>query len=588
LELAVTFQGKPVIAPSPLVLTFDGVDLTAGPRLVGTSPYQIDETYPVRGVHARAVDRCNGWRLSFRHSSSGTPFTLEMRAFNDGVAYRLIVPGDGQRVPYEASTFTLPAGSVVWYHSFRGHYEGKHVRKAIADVQSGEWAAPPLTFKLPDSAGYASVTEANLVNYPGMGLQADGQRGLRVVLGHKQPVSYPFELRFKKDIERLSKPAAITGPIVTPWRVVLVGADLNSLVNSDILTSLCPPPDKTLFPQGLATDWIEPGPAVWNYLDGGDKSLEGAKEFCRLAGELGFKHNVIEGYWRRWSDEQLKELVAYGRQCGVSIWAWSSSKPLREPEVRRALFQRCRAVGIRGVKLDFFDHEAMEVIDYYQTLLRETAEAHLMVNFHGSNKPTGQSRTWPHELTREAVSGMEGLRNNPVKVVHDVTLPFTRLLAGPADYTPVHFGRPGNNTSWAHEVATAAIFTSPLLTYAANPATILKNPAAEMMKSIPSVWDETIVLPPSEIGELAVYARRRSRSWFLAVLNGPTARTIQVPLTFLGEGKMRALLVRDQRDEARSVQLEEQLVERCESLTIELRAGGGFIGRFTTASEPRP
>jgi alpha-glucosidase len=353
------------------------------------------------------------------------------------------------------------------------------------------------------------------------------------------------------------------------------------LVNSDILTSLCPPPDKALFPQGLATDWIEPGPAVWNYLDGGEKTVEGAKEFCRLAGELGFKHNVIEGYWRRWSDEQLKDLVAYGRERGVAIWVWSSGKPLRDSEARRALFQRCRAVGVRGVKLDFFDHEAKEVIDFYQTLLRETAEAHLMVNFHGSNKPTGLVRTWPHELTREAVSGMEGLRNNPVKVVHDVTLPFTRFLAGPADYTPVHFGRPGNTTTWAHEIATAAVFTSPLLTYAANPATLLKNPAADMIKSIPSVWDETIVLPPSEIGELAVYARRRGTTWFLAVLNGSSPRTIQVPLTFLGEGRRQALLVRDRSDEAAAVAREEKTVERGEALTIELRAGGGFIGRFS-------
>src|SRR5205823_10890599 len=136
-----------------------------------------------------------------------------------------------------------------------------------------------------------------------------------------------------------------------------------------------------------------------------------------------------------------------------------------------------------------------------------------------ANKPTGESRTWPNELTREAIKGMEASKLAD-RATHGATLPFTRLLAGPAEYTPVIFGERRANTTWAHQVASAVILSAPLLTYGANPAKMLTNACVEMIRSIPSVWDETIVLPPSEIGEIAVFARRQGSIWFLAIMNG--------------------------------------------------------------------
>jgi alpha-glucosidase len=165
------------------------------------------------------------------------------------------------------------------------------------------------------------------------------------------------------------------------------------------------------------------------------------------------------------------------------------------------------------------------------------------------------------------------------RATHDVTLPFTRLLAGHADYTPLHFGERRRNTTAAHQAASAAILGAPLLTYAAHPANILAHPCCAVIKSIPSTWDETIVLPPSEIGVVAVLARRSGNTWFLAVMNGTTARNVTVPLSFLGEGEYHALLVRDGKDHA-AVRTENTTVKRGDSLIIDLREGGGFIARF--------
>jgi alpha-glucosidase len=580
-KYSVTFKEKAVVETSPMVFAADGVDLTDGLEVGEVDRYSVNETYPWRGVHAQATNHCNGAKISLKHAKSNTSYTLEVRSFNDGVAFRYVIPGNEKpRVPDESTAFVIPAGSTVWYHDLEGHYEGVHAKKGIADVPAGDWAAPPLTFKLPDGAGYASITEAALTNYSGMALQADGKRGFNLVLGHKHHVSYPYRLRYKDEIERVSKPAAISGPIATPWRVVMMGADLNALVNCDIVHNLCPPPDPELFPKGIHTNWVKPGRAVWRYLDGGGSSLEDMKEFSRLAGQLGFEYHVIEGFWSRWSDEQIKELVDYSRQQGVELWFWKHSRQLRTLEAREAFFKKLHDLGVVGAKIDFFDHEHKEVIDFYTVLLRDAAKYQIMVNFHGANKPTGEPRTWPNELVREGIKGMEASRLQD-RAAHNVTLPFTRYLAGHGDYTPVHFGKRRANTTRAHQIATAAVFTSPLLTYGAQPTNILKNPGVEMMKSIPAVWDETIVLPVSEIGELAAFARRSGDTWFLAILNGPAARQIQIPLSFLGQGEYRALLIRDRKDDAAAVQVENTTARNGESIAIELREGGGFIARFS-------
>ena len=579
LSYSVTCGGRSVIEPSLLSIGVDGVNLTESSQLVGTETYRVRETYPSRGVHSQAINAFRGTTLALRHTPSDTEYELQVRVFDDGIAFRFVIDGDSQhRVPEETSEFTLSADSQVWYHDFHDHYEGTHVRKRIADVGPGEWAAPPLTIKLPDGWGYAAITEAALVSYPGMGLQFDGHRGFKLALGHRHPISYPFELRYSEDIARLAKPAAISGVITTPWRVVLIGADLNALVNCDIISNLCSAPDGTLFPDGLDTEWVKPGRAVWAYLDGGERTLEEMKRFSRMAGDLGFEYNVIEGFWRQWTDDEIRELVSYSAQYQVGIWLWRHTKQIRDPEARREFLRRCHDLGVVGVKLDFFDHEAKEIIDLYQTLLRETAEAQLLVNFHGSNKPTGESRTWPNELTREAVRGMEYA--DTARAAHNTRLPVTRLLAGHADYTPVHFGDRLADTTAAHQIASAIILGSPLLTYAAHPEHLLANLGLEVIKSISSVWDETRVLPPSEIGEIAIFARRNGETWFLAVMNGPAARVLCVPLSFLGGGSYSATLLSDRGDDPTSLGREERTLGRDEAITLELRAGGGYVGRF--------
>jgi alpha-glucosidase len=589
LSFTVTLDHTTVIEPSTFHLIVDGYDLASGVIFSNASRSEIRETYPWHGAHSTATNHGNAATISFVHDLSFTAFSLEIRAFDDGVAYRFVIRGadNAARVPDEYSKFILPAGTTVWFHDLGGHYEAAYEKQDIAEVKAGQWAGPPLTFQLPGSAGYGSITEANLVNYAGMALEGDGRRGWVVGLGHRQPVNYPFELRYgREEAKRLGKPAVITGTITTPWRVVLVGRDLNTLVNGDILPNLCPPADPKYFPQGIQTPWVEPGLAVWDYVDRNyvppnKDRLEHMKTFSRLGGQIGVKYHILEGFAYGWSDEVIQEFVDYSKAQGVRVLFWRHSRNLRTPEEQEEFFSRLHRLGVAGAKIDFIDQEAKEGVDQYEALLRKAAEYQCVIDFHGANKPTGRMRTWPNDMLREAVRGMESssLRE---RARHETILPFTRYLAGPTDYTTMHFGTRRADSTWAHQIACLATFHSPILTLAAHPQSVQDNPAVDVIKSIPAVWDETIVLPDSRIGELSVFARRKGAMWMLAVMSaaGP-AKTIQVPLTFLGDGTYKALLARDNPDNDAAVVIENSTARRGDTLTLQLRSGGGFVGRFT-------
>lgn len=216
LTYTITRKSHVVIEPSTPGITVDGVDFFQSAQPGEISRYKVDETYPWYGNKSSVTDRANGAKATLKHG--GGSFTLEVRAYDDGVAFRYVVPGAAgkSRVPDEATVFHLPAGSTVWYHDLEGHYEGEHVKKALEEVPADQWAAPPLTFRLPDG-GYGSITEGALFHYAGMALQADGKGAFHARLGHAQPPSYPFRLRYgAEEAKRLSIAAPVEGTIPRP------------------------------------------------------------------------------------------------------------------------------------------------------------------------------------------------------------------------------------------------------------------------------------------------------------------------------------------------------------------------------------
>jgi len=595
LNFEVLYKGTVVVPISPMGLVIDEVDIAKRAVIVSEQRFDENTSYPWLGIHDTIVNHFNGVTVTLKHPHFKT-FYLNLRAFDYGVAYSITVPGTGERfVHAEPTVFKFAEGSTLWYHDFHMHYETAHVRKNAADIEEDEWMAPPVTVKLKDGLGYLSINEAAVYNYSGMGFRADGNKGMRLLLAHEKPASYPYVLRYtEEDAERLAVPFAVEGDIVTPWRTIAVAPDLNHLVKTDMLLyNLSPEPDPKLFPEGRFAEWLRPGRAVWGYLTTVPRTLEGMKLLSRLASELGFEYHVVEGHWARWPVEQQKELIDYSRNLGVRVHLWRHSRELRDPAARVAFFDHIQSLGAAGAKLDFFDHEAKEIIELYHSCLQLAAERQLTLNFHGAAKPTGEAKTWPNEITREAVMGFE-MRGPWAK--HNVTIPFTRMVAGHADYTPLHFGDRKAETTDVHQIASAIIIHSPMLIYAGEPADFLKHPAVNVIKQIPAVWDETVVLEPSAIGEVAVFARRKGDQWFLAVMNGTDARTISINLSFLGRDSYGVTLVRDKKPTETLVSFNRKrlsfgaksgaLIDHMapsqinDMLIVELLPGGGFVAIF--------
>lgn len=582
LSWSATLDNKTVINTSPLVMLVDNTDLTYNAKQGKVENYSIDESFTMMGFRSKGQNQCNGMRIAYTQKKGSQAYTLEVRVYNTGIAYRFVVPGEGKtRTPDEASSFAIPAGSTAWYHNLDDQYLGQYQSKAIGQLQPGEWCAPPVTLRLADFSAYICLTEAALFNYSGMALTADGHDGLTVKLAHSQPVSISYRQHYSDaDAKKLTVPVQVTGMITTPWRVAIIGRELNDLFNSDILYALNPAPDPGLFPSGPSTSWIRPGRASWKSSEGkADNSPKAVKEFIRQTGKLGLEYTVLDAYWIKWNEKDLKDVIKFAGQQKVGIWLWKSAKELINEGPRTDFFRKCSAWGIKGLKIDQFDCERKDMVDLYAAILRDAAKNKLMIDFRGCDKPTGEVRTWPNELGRAAITGMDDGSASD-RASQDVILPFTRILAGNADYMPMQFGSKRGNTTWAHQLASAVILGAPLLTYSSAPASILTNPALSLIRSIPSTWDEVVVLGDSGIGDLAVMAFRSGNTWFLAVMSNGKPHTFKVPLTFLGQGDYQAMLAGDDMSNPASLKIENTTLRKSHIIEVQMPAGGGFLARF--------
>ncbi len=568
-----------VLEPSPLGISVDGADLGQGVTVGATQTSTINETYPWRGQKSVAVNHATVTLISITHAASGTTWTLETRAYDDGFAFRYVVPGTGtRRVNGEATAWVIPDGSDVWYQTDIQAYEGHYQQSAITALNEPE-IGMPVTIELAGGA-YAAIMESDLLGYSGMSLTSSGNRQLQGVFADN------------------AGGWDMTGEISSAWRITMTG-DLNTLVNSDIVHNVAPPPDPTLFPDGFDTDWIEPGRTLWTWWDlgrgGAEWSLQ--KGFVDDAAELNFQYYLVDAGWEDpvwgWMDEngdpwaKLAELTAYAEAQNVGIWVWRDWDFLDTPEKRTEFYGHIQAAGVKGVKIDHMNSESQQMLEFYEANALAAAQHQIMLNWHGSNKPAGEARFWPHEMTREGIRGLEHNKFGGVQVDHYAALPFTRYLAGHGDFTPTTFkgdNRWRRGTTHALQLSSAMLYDSPLLVWADHPDQYLNSSAVDLVKNMPFIWDETIVLPQSDIGELVVMAKRSGANWYLGVINGnkDLQKEITVDLSFLGDNiTYDSTLVRDNMSTTYQFTVENGgTAQQSDQLTIQMKGGGGFLGRF--------
>lgn len=576
-----TKDGKQWLMPSRLGLVVDGVDLGQHVSVMGIEDAKVvDETYPLNGNHAQARNFYSEAVVPLR--ASGKDYLLYLRTYDDGIAIRYALPEGTKRVDKELTSWTLPADveEVAWTE-FTFDYEGYSHVTPLDSVPEGKTLAPPLTVKTP--SGYLAFTEADNEAFPDMTFMREG----RSFQAYFPASADGWNLTRVADESSKILDGRYKGHLVSPWRSVVMANDLNQLVNSDLVTNLCPAPK-----EGTDFSWVKPGRCMWHWWSVGAPKYEDQKAWFDAAKQMGWEYYLIDEGWSWWKQEgrspwdMLAEVIAYGKSQGVKSIVWVNSAEMRHAPERRAYLERVKSIGAVGIKIDFIPRATTEVMQWYMGAMQDCAELGLLVNFHGSVKPTGLSRTYPNDITREAVRGNEYQIRRYGRVLpqdHYVSLPFTRLLAGPADLTPVTLNPEEiavGGYSWAHEMSQAIVFLSPVLHFSDHYSYYLESPMRDLLSAVPTIWDETLVLPCTEMGKVVAYARRKGNDWWIGVMNGDQPREISISLDFL-KGKGKAALVYDDATRLDGVKREDRNVSPQETLRMKLRPGGGFVARIS-------
>jgi alpha-glucosidase len=590
LVYSVSSRGRPRLDPSPAGVLVDNADFGAGVTLGTPQTRTIDETFAWRGNKTNAANQCRASEIPMQ--SKAGDWTLEVRVFNDGAAFRYRVPGAGsRRVQGESTGWQLPREATLWFQTDTANYEGVY-RSARADqvpleedVRKQKRAVhlgPPITIAFPDGT-FGLISEASLFNYSGLTLRPEG--GGR------------FRAAFQDDPKGWSQ----EGPLLSPWRVIVLAGDLNALVNSDVIAALCDPPDPKLFPAGINTDWLKPGkaPCTWMVYGNDGAQWDRQKWFVDVAAATGCEYLLVDAGWRSEKWGWLKnggdvwaraaELCRYAaeRQVGIVLWhaypeGRDDSPGLTTVAAREELFRNCQQAGVKGVKVDFFDSESKAVIQAYEDLARRAAQHRLLINFHGAHKPTGEARTWPNEITREGIREQEYVLWDVLPLAHYGALPFTRMAVGHADFLPGYVqARFLKNTTVIFQMASVVVFNSPFLCWPDNPETYLHSPLLQFVRTVPVTWDETRILPGSAIGETVLMARRKGADWYVAALNcRAEERTLEADLSGLELAGKELILYRDGATKT-ACQIESGLQPPTDGkLAVAVRPGGGVVAQL--------
>lgn len=594
-QLVYTVQraGQPVLGASRLGLVLAQGDFANGLKLVATSPVQARrEQYALIGKKSRVNVRANEQRFTVANTA-GQRMTVTLRAANDGLALRYTVDGAGRKqFKDELTSFAFPADARAWLQpmsvaktgwkrtnpSYEEHYLTDIPVGTAAPSHAG-WVFPAL-FRA--GTNWVALTEAGMDgHFHASRLASDSTGGTyRIGLPEASEVNTNGHLL-----------AEVNGPLTTPWRVLAIGP-LKTVMESTLGTDLAAPAVR--FDKAK----LQPGPASWSWaiLKDDGTVFEVQKRFIDHAADMHWPYTLVDADWdRKIGDAKMKELVDYAKTKGVGLLAWYNSSgawndteyspksALLTKEARAKEFARMKAIGVKGMKVDFFGGDGASMQAYYVDLLKETAAAGLLLNFHGATLPRGWSRTYPNLMTAEAVKGFEFAtftQEDQDKVVrHAAMLPFTRNLFDPMDFTPVVFHEIPNikrATRNGFELAESVLFLSGIQHYAETPEGMATVPAyvKTFLRELPRAWDEVRFLD-GEPGKYVVLARRSGRQWFVAGLNADdTPREVKLDLAWLGarEGQ----LITDGTGPREFA--ESRLAAPAATLTMAPK--GGFVARF--------
>ncbi len=545
-------------------------------KLTGTERRKADETWkPVYGERAEIRDCYNEMTLKFKKGEGDGVqdggydkrknyfMNIIVRAYDEGVAFRYHFPettnGLFLHIIGEQTSFTMPQGTMAYYERWA---QGPYVLRPL-EGWGKEESERPLTLKLPDGLSVA-LLEAEMVDYV---------RG-KFRLSADKPSTLETSLYSSVDI---------ISPYSTPWRVIMAGERPVDLINNnDIVLNLNPACK-------LAdTSWIKPGKVFRS----GDLKQDRVKAAIDFAAERGIRYVHMDAGWygpemkvssdattvSPDKDLDIPALCQYAESKGIGLMVYVNQRALvQQLDTLLPLYKKW---GLKGIKFGFVQIGNQRWSTWLHDAVRKCGEYGLMVDIHDEYRPTGFSRTYPNLMTQEGIRGNEEMPD----ATHNTVLPYTRFLAGAADYTLCYFNGRVKNTK-AHQLAMAAVYYSPLqfMFWYDRPEFYKGEEELEFWKAIPSVWDDSRALD-GEIGEYIVQARRSGNDWFVGAMTNTEARTVTLTTDFLELGKKYMLHLYeddDKLDTRTKVRSTHKKIKAGDKLTLKLKASGGAALHFT-------
>ncbi len=608
---AISHDGKPVIDSSGLGLQLRGAE-PIGEGLVARE-VSIDSSNltwdPVWGIRSPVQDSHVELLVTLKESGgAGRVLGLRFRAYDDGAAFRYEIPVqdglDRLEITGEDTEIRFPADRKAFVLSrsgFGDSYEGTYDPVRLSEISPETLIGMPLLVE--GDGHWVAVTEADLTDYAGMSLRRDTADPQRLV-GALAPLAKDEEVCVRAET-----------PMVTPWRTFLIGERAGDLIESTLVWNLN---DPNVLED---TSFIQPGKAIWPWwndrivsdpnIEGGQPSTAVMRYYTDFAARRQIPHLVVDAGWYSlemdaWNQPEkedvltmeetradfydIQEVIRYAREKGVKVHLWVHLASLRG-RVEEVLATYAEW-GASGIKLDNFGGDDQGTVNALHHVIRVAAEHRMTVDYHGAYKPTGVSRTWPNFLTSEAVLGLEYSKGNPrPSSQHNVTIPYTRMLAGPMDYTPGAFDLDGAEGHPKHVQGTRAQQIAMLVVYFSPFQMLVDYPAAyeaapdqfDFVKGVPTSWDETRFVDGYP-GDFVVVARRRGNEWYLGAMTDENSRELSLPLGFLTEGQAYvAHLFRDGdgvSENPQDVASETKSVRASDSLDVRLAAGGGLAVRL--------
>jgi len=605
IKFSVSREGRKIISNTKIAMILEnGKVLGENEKVRKAALSQLDDIIRpvVANKRSEIRDNCNILTISF---SSG--FTIQFRAYNDGVAYRFETAlKDEIIVKNEVSDLVFPSGTKSWYPletGFMSHNERFFIYSSVDTIEKKHLASLPTLFQV-DGVDVL-LTESDIEDYPGMWLIGGGS-GKISGTWPKYPDTEKLIGELNLEITSTKDYIAKTkGTRTFPWRVFVIAPTDIKLLESDLVYKLAPP-NKI-----VDSRWIKPGHVAWDWWN--DNNIYGVdfraginddtyKYYIDFASKNKIEYIILDAGWydslnilKSIPAINVPELCRYAENKNVGVILWVAWKTFWDKiDEATELYEKW---GVRGVKVDFMQRDDQKVVNFYLEAAKKTADHHLIIDFHGAFKPDGLGRTWPNALTREGVKGLENDKwSKDVTPEHDATIPFTRMIAGPMDYTPgamvnmdkVNFSpkysRPESQGTRAHQVALYVLYESPLQMLADSPSNYMKEQeTTDFIVNIPVVWDDIIGLD-GKIGEYLLLARRSGKEWFVGAITNWTSRDMDLDLSFLPAGKYKMEIFQDGINADRYAEDYKRLkttVNAGEKMKIHLAPGGGWAARIS-------